>query len=43
MAHLVVTYDVKMEKEGVIPEPTWIATNCRPNDKAEVMFRRRQT
>lgn len=43
MAHLVVTYDVKMEKEGVIPDPTWIATNCRPNDKAEVMFRRRQT
>lgn len=43
MAHVVLTYDVKMEKEGVIPEPTWIATNCMPNDKAEVMFRRRQT
>jgi len=41
MAHLVVTYDVKMEKEGVVPEPTYIAAQLLTDSKAEVMFRRR--
>lgn len=41
-AHLLVTYDVKFENEGVRPPNQWFAGNCVPNQKAEVMFRKRQ-
>ncbi|CAL1702938.1 unnamed protein product [Somion occarium] len=43
MAHLVLTYDIKMENEGVIPEPVWYSIKVQPNPTAEVMFRRRQS
>jgi len=43
LAHVVVTYDVKMEKEGVVPSPMFFATSLIPDPKAEVMFRKRQT
>jgi len=43
MAHFVLTYDVKMEEEGVVPEPFWFGVNRLPNPTAKVMFRRRQT
>ncbi|EGO30935.1 hypothetical protein SERLADRAFT_444508 [Serpula lacrymans var. lacrymans S7.9] len=39
LAHIVVTYDVKLEKEGVRPaNSTFFGTNM-PNPKAQVMFR----
>jgi len=41
MAYLVMHYDVKMEQEGVIPEPTWFATKLIPCPVAEVLFRKR--
>lgn len=43
LAHVVVTYDVKLENEGVVPEPSFFATALVPDPKANVMFRRRQT
>ncbi|KAJ3489331.1 hypothetical protein NLI96_g2202 [Meripilus lineatus] len=42
MAHLVLNYDVKMEQEGVMPEPTTIEFGIIPNPKAKVLFRRRR-
>ncbi|KAF8959646.1 cytochrome P450 [Flammula alnicola] len=41
LAHTVVTYDVKLETEGVRPADMWVATACVPNPKANVLFRRR--
>lgn len=40
MAHLVLNYDVKMEKEGVRPPNTSAAMACAPDLTAEVMFKR---
>ena len=42
LANFVYIYDMKMEKEGVVPPPTWITTNVMPSQTAEVMFRKRQ-
>ncbi|CCM06335.1 uncharacterized protein FIBRA_08589 [Fibroporia radiculosa] len=41
LAHVVVNYDVKMEKEGVIPPSTRIGHSCVPNTKAKVLLRKR--
>lgn len=41
LAHFVYTYDLKMEKEGVIPTPTFMTLNVIPNQTAVVMFRKR--
>lgn len=43
LAHIVLTYDIRMEDDGVRPENQWFGLFCRPNTKAEVLFRRRQT
>jgi len=43
MAHLVLTYDVKLENEGVRPPNQWFASVCVPNEEAEVLFRKRQS
>jgi len=43
MAHLVLTYDVKFENEGVRPPNLWFASTCSPDRKAEVLFRKRQS
>jgi len=43
MAHLVLNYDVKLENEGVRPPDTWFGAYCIPNQKTEVLFRKRQT
>jgi cytochrome P450 len=43
MAHLVLTYDFKLENEGVRPPDTWLGAYCVPNRKAKVLFRKRQT
>ena len=40
-AHIVMTYDVKLENEGVRPKDMWFLTSCVPNPNAKVLFRRR--
>ena len=42
LAHLVFTYDMKMENEGVVPPPLRFMTYIVPNKKTKVMFRKRQ-
>ncbi|KAJ7119729.1 cytochrome P450 [Mycena epipterygia] len=42
LAHLVVTYDVKAEVEGVRPADSNFATITSPNGTAKVYFRKRQ-
>ncbi|KAG6844149.1 hypothetical protein H0H87_009392 [Tephrocybe sp. NHM501043] len=41
LAHVVLTYDVKMAGDGERPKNMWYFTTCVPNPKAEVMFRKR--
>ena len=41
MAHLLLTYDVRLENEGVPPPPRWFAHALIPDGKAKVMFRAR--
>jgi hypothetical protein len=43
LAHILVTYDVKLENEGVRPPNECFATYILPNQTAKVMFRKRQT
>jgi cytochrome P450 len=40
-AHIVTTYDVKLENEGVRPPDMWVMTSCVPNLNANVLFRKR--
>ena len=40
-AHIVMTYDVKLEIEGVRPPDMWVMTSCVPNPNANVLFRKR--
>jgi len=42
LAHVVMTYDVKMENEGVLPSSMWFGPNMLPDRDAKVMFRKRQ-
>jgi hypothetical protein len=42
LAHILVTYDVKFENEGVRPENQCFSTYILPNSKAKVMIRKRQ-
>ena len=41
LAHVLVTYDVKLAKEGVRPPDTWLASVCLPSRTAKVSFRKR--
>ena len=41
LAHTVMTYDVKMEIEGVRPQDMWFMDTCVPNSNANVLFRKR--
>ena len=40
LAHIIVTYDVKLE--GGRPEDVWYVASCMPNPKGEVTFRKRR-
>ena len=40
-AHIVMTYDVKLEIEGARPEDMWVMIACIPNLNANVLFRKR--
>lgn len=42
LAHLLMTYDVKFENEGVLPEMQWYGVSSIPNREAEVLFRKRK-
>lgn len=42
MAHLILNYDIKMEKEGVRPPNGMNFLSCPPDVTARVMFRRRR-
>ncbi|KAK7051554.1 hypothetical protein VNI00_004533 [Paramarasmius palmivorus] len=42
ITHVLMNYDVRFENLGVVPEPTWVGIASQPNQKAEVMFRKRQ-
>lgn len=41
MAHVLINYDVKFEKEGVRPADLWLLSSCIPNPNAKVLFRKR--
>lgn len=41
MAYVLLGYDVKMRKDGKRPEDVWFGAFSVPDQKAEVMFRRR--
>ena len=41
-AHIVTTYDVKLEVEGVRPPDMWVTISCIPNPHANVLFRKRE-
>ncbi|KZT08276.1 uncharacterized protein LAESUDRAFT_757954 [Laetiporus sulphureus 93-53] len=45
LAHLVMTYDVRLEKEGEgeLPSSMWFGQSLAPNMQAEVMFRKRRS
>ena len=40
-AHIVTTYDVKLEIEGFRPPDMWVMASCVPNPNAKVLFRKR--
>ena len=42
LAHIVVHYDVKMEKDGGVPPSVTFGLITIPDTKARVMFRKRQ-
>jgi cytochrome P450 len=41
LSQVLLDYDVKFEKEGAFPEPSWFGTALVPDGKAEVMFKAR--
>ncbi|KAH8103129.1 cytochrome P450 [Cristinia sonorae] len=43
LANFVFTYDMRLQKDGVVPPPTWIGAALVPDRNAAVMFRRRQS
>ncbi|KIJ41726.1 hypothetical protein M422DRAFT_172000 [Sphaerobolus stellatus SS14] len=42
MAHIILTYDIKFEDDGVKSSPHWYGTFRLPNTKAVLQFRRRK-
>lgn len=43
MAHVIVNYDVKFEKEGVRPENVYTGLSIQPDPDARVLFRKRRS
>ncbi|KAG5651324.1 hypothetical protein H0H81_009077 [Sphagnurus paluster] len=41
LAHLVMTYDVKLEGNAERPPNKWLIANCMPNPTAEILIRKR--
>ncbi|KIJ41481.1 hypothetical protein M422DRAFT_255386 [Sphaerobolus stellatus SS14] len=42
MAHVILTYDIKLEEDGIKPPNQWSGTSCMPNTRGSVLFRRRR-
>ena len=42
LAHILVSYDIKLENEGVRPSNQWFAGFVVPNQNAEIVLRTRQ-
>ena len=42
LAYIVLTYDVKLEREGMRPPNEWYGHHLVPNMKGKVMFRKRR-
>ncbi|OCH84018.1 cytochrome P450 [Obba rivulosa] len=42
LAHVLLNYDVKFERDGVRPENKWVGTAVAPDPTAKVLFRKRQ-
>ncbi|KAI0073032.1 cytochrome P450 [Panus rudis PR-1116 ss-1] len=42
LAHTILTYDVKLEKEGVRPANLFVGESCVPNPYTPVLFRKRR-
>jgi hypothetical protein len=42
LAHIVLTYDVKMEVDGVVPPFRQFGQNIAPDTNAKVLFRKRR-
>ncbi|KAI0084548.1 cytochrome P450 [Irpex rosettiformis] len=42
LAWLVLHYDLKMENEGVFPEPSYYQARCPPSSSAKALFRKRK-
>ncbi|EJD49225.1 cytochrome P450 [Auricularia subglabra TFB-10046 SS5] len=42
MAYMVTHYDMKMEREGVVPDETWIAAAVIPDRNARMVIRKRE-
>ena len=40
-AHIITTYDVKLEIKGIRPPDMWVMTTCVPNPNTNVLFRKR--
>ncbi|KAG6906645.1 hypothetical protein DXG01_012798 [Tephrocybe rancida] len=41
MAHVLMNYDIKLEKDGVRPKDSWFVTDNIPNSTANLFFRKR--
>ncbi|KAJ7871868.1 cytochrome P450 [Mycena olivaceomarginata] len=41
LAHILQNYDVKLEREGVLPPSEWFGTTCGANRSANVLFKKR--
>ena len=42
LAHVVVTYDIKSETPGKMPNERWFGTTLVPDRTSEVLFRKRK-
>jgi hypothetical protein len=42
MAHLILNYDIKVEKEGIRPQNSHMAGHNMPDVKANIMIRKRK-
>jgi len=41
LAHLLVTYDIKVKQQDVVMKPTYIGTSVTPDETVEICFRKR--
>lgn len=42
MARILLAYDIKMANGNAQPDNVWYGTSCVPDEKVEVLFRKRK-